>query len=134
MRYACPLYPRGPSAYSPPLYHQPPVWPPNVSVADVSPMPLAASVAALSSFLIVPVAVASPSVAPTGFLNVTVKVSSGSRRPVVAQGNQHRLRVRAVCREGHRLQHGPEVGPAPGRPARRCDFDRHLLAARLRQR
>ena len=32
-----------------------------------------------SSFLIVPVAVASPSVAPVGFVSVTVKVSSGSR-------------------------------------------------------
>ena len=62
-----------------PLYHQPSAWPSMVSVAVVSSMSLAVSLAEVSpSSLIVPVAVASPSVAPTGFLSVTVKVSSGS--------------------------------------------------------
>ena len=49
-----------------------------VNVAVVSPTLLAVSVAAVSSSLIVTVAVASPSVAPVGLLNVSVKVSSGS--------------------------------------------------------
>ena len=62
-----------------PRYHQPAVWLPMVSFAVVSPMSLAVSVAAVSSFLIVPVAVESSSVAPVGFVNVTEKVSSDSR-------------------------------------------------------
>ena len=61
-----------------PLYHHPPAWPPTVSVAVVSSMSLTVSVAGVSSSRIVPVAVASPSVAFVGFVSVSVKVSSGS--------------------------------------------------------